>query len=150
MTVSGGGESNTANNLASDPTTILALGPIELWRLHWFGTTANSGPAADTAVNTSDGMPNLLKYALALNPLEPTNSPVVGDIDTGYLRLTTPKNSDATDVSLHVEVTASLLAGWSTNGTTVDLDTPTLLRAHYDTPVASSTSGYIGLSVSRP
>jgi len=150
VTVSGGGENNTANNLASDPTTIVALAPVELWRLYWFGTTADSGPAADMAVNTADGMPNLLKYALALNPLEPTNSPTVGDIDTGYLRLTTPRNPDATGVSFHVEVTASLPAGWTTNGTTVDLDTPTLLRAHYDTPVVSSGGGYIRLRVSRP
>ena len=57
---------------------------------------------------------------------------------------------DATDVGFHVEATASLSAGWTTNGTTVELDTPTLLRARYDTPVASSANGYIRLRVSRP
>jgi uncharacterized repeat protein (TIGR01451 family) len=149
-TVSGGGETNVANNTTSDPTAIIALAPIEAWRLQWFGTTANSGAAADTAIATSDGMPNLLKYALGLNPLVATNDPVAGDITTGYLRLTAPKNPQATDVSFFVEVTGDLTAAWSTNGTVTDIDTPMLLQAHDNTPVASSPGGFIRLRVSRP
>ncbi|HOX55598.1 MAG TPA: DNA/RNA non-specific endonuclease [Candidatus Paceibacterota bacterium] len=149
-TVLGGGEINLANNTASDPTTIIALAPVELWRLYWFGTTANAGAAADTAIATSDGMPNLLKYALGLDPLTPAVNPVVGDIDTGYLRLTVPRNPDATDVSFHVEVATDLLGQWSTNETTVDINTATLLQAHYNTPVASSDRAFIRLRVSRP
>ena len=148
-TASGGGDVSPANNTASDPTTILT--PIESWRLQWFGTTENSGAAADTAVATSDGMPNLLKYALGLDPLVATNDPVAGDISTGYLRLTVPKNPDATDVTFHVEVTPDLTsAGWTTNGTTVDILTATLLRVHDNTPVAASAGGFIRLRVSRP
>src|SRR2546423_10393175 len=105
-TVSGGGQTNTLNDTAKDRTQITALTPIQAWRLQWFGTTANSGAAADSAINSSDGMPNLLKYALGLNPLVATNNPVVGDITTGYLRLTVPKNPNATDISFHVEVRA--------------------------------------------
>src|ERR1051325_10705841 len=101
--VSGGGQTNTANDTASDPTAIIPLTPIQAWRLQWFGTTANSGVAADTYIGTSDGMENLLKYALGLNPLVATNNPVVVDISSGYLRLTSPKNPNATDVSFHVE-----------------------------------------------
>ena len=134
----------------SDPTTIIALAPIELWRLQWFGTTANSGTAADNAIVTSDGMPNLLKYALDLNPLVATSDPVAGDISTGYLRLTAPKNAQATDVSLHVEVSDDLTATWTTNGTTIDTNSATLLQAHCNTPVAVSDGGFIRLRVSRP
>jgi len=149
-TVSGGGEGNFANNIASDPTTIVALAPIELWRLHWYGTTANSGPAADTAL-APNGMPNLLAYALGLNPMVPTNNPVVGDIDTGYLRLTVPRNPDATDISYYVEITGNLTTpAWTTNGTTVDVNASTLLQAHENAPVASSLSGFIRLRVTRP
>ena len=149
-TVSGGGDNTASNNVASDPTTVIALMPIEAWRLQWFGTTADSGPAADTAIATGDGMPNLLKYALGLDPLVATNDPVAGDISTGYLRLTVPKNPQATDVSFHVEVTSDLLGAWTTNGTTVDVNTATLLQVHEDTPVASSDGGFIRLRVSRP
>ena len=144
----------TATNVlgASDgeDQTFTTLAPIEAWRLQWFGTTANSGPAADTAVATSDGLPNLLKYALGLNPLVATNDPVTGDISTGYLRLTVPKNPQATDVSFYVEATGDLAAAWSTNGTTIDVNTATLLQAYANTPVASSDQGMIRLRVSRP
>ncbi len=142
-----------ANSSAPDfaiSGTVNTLTPIQSWRQQWFGTTANSGAAADTAIATSDGMPNLLKYALGLNPLVATNNPVVGDITTGFLRLTTPKNPSATDVSYHVEVTGSLGSPWTTNGTTIDQNTSTLLQVHDNTPVGSAAERFIRLHVSRP
>jgi uncharacterized repeat protein (TIGR01451 family) len=135
---------------AGQDQVFTTLTPIEAWRLQWFGTTANSGPAADNAIATTDGMPNLLKYALGLNPLVATNDPVAGDISTGFLRLTVPKNPQATDVSFYVEVTDDLTAAWTTNGTTVDINTATLLEAHANAPVASSAGAFIRLRVSRP
>jgi uncharacterized repeat protein (TIGR01451 family) len=127
------------------------LTPIQAWRLQWFGSTTNGGVGADTAVASSDGMANLLKYALGLNPLVPTNSPVVGDITTGYLRLTTPRNPNATDVTFRVEVTGDLAAGtWTTDGTTVDQDTPSLLQVHDNVPVDASSGRFIRLHVSEP
>jgi endonuclease G len=150
VNVSGGGEINTANDTASDPTTVIALTPIQLWRLQWFGITGDTGAAADAAIATSDNMPNLLKYALDLNPLVPAADPVVGDISTGYLRLTSPKNPDATDVSFLIEVTGDLTFPFTTNGTTIDQNTLTLFQGHDNTPVNSSTSGFIRLQVIRP
>jgi endonuclease G len=129
---------------------VVVLTPIESWRQQWFGTTNTTGNAADTYVGTSDGMPNLLKYALGLNPLVATTNPVTGDISTGYLRLTVPRNPNATDVTFHVEVTASLAASWTTNGITVDQSTPTLLQVHDNTPVSSSAAGFIWLRITRP
>ncbi len=149
-TVSGGGDINAANNLAGDPTSIIALTPIQAWRLQWFGTTADTGDAADATVATSDGMPNLLKYALGLNPLVPAANPAVGDISTGYLRLTLPKNPAATDVIFSIEVTADLLVPWTANGVIIDQDTPSLLQAHGNVPVNSAATGFIRLRVARP
>jgi uncharacterized repeat protein (TIGR01451 family) len=150
-TVSGGGESNTANDTASDPTTVIALTPIQSWRLQYFGTTNNSAAAADTANPTSDGMANLLKYALGLNPLVPAVNPVVVDVSTGFLRLTLSKNPNATDVTFYVEVTDDLTASsWTTTGTTVDVNTSTLLQVHDNTPVTSAANRFIRLHVSRP
>jgi kumamolisin len=148
--VSGGNDANLANNTASDPTIIIALTPSQAWRLRWFGTTNSSGSAADTAIAAADGMPNLLKYALGLNPLIPAASPVAGDISTGHLRLTTPKNPDATDITLLVEVAGDLAALWTTNGTTLDQNTPALLQVHANAPVSATDSGYIRLHVTRP
>jgi hypothetical protein len=146
---------DVANSTAPDlevqgTVSAAALTPIQGWRLQWFGTTANSGAAADAAVGTSDGMPNLLKYALGLNPLVPTNSPVRGDITTGYLRLTTPKNPQATDVDFRVEVATDVTAdSWTTSGTTVDIDTASELQVHDDTSVTASAGRFMRLSVSR-
>jgi hypothetical protein len=149
-TVSGGGEINTGNDNASDPTTVIALAPIQLWRLQWFGITGDSGVATDTAIATSDGMPNLLKYALGLDPLVPAANPIIGDVSTGYLRLTVPRNPNATDVTFLIEVTDNLTTPWTTNGTTVDQNTPTLLQVHDNTPVSSSAAGFIRLRITRP
>lgn len=149
-TVSGGGQTNFVNDSAADPTTIIALAPIQQWRLQYFGTTANSGAAADGAISSSDGYPNLVKYAWGFNPLVPTNSPVVGDISTGFLRLTTPKNPNATDITYRVQVTGTVTNGWTTSGTTIDQNTSTLLQVHDNTPVGGTSGRYIRLQVSDP
>jgi DNA/RNA endonuclease G (NUC1) len=143
--------SGTAPDLAIQGTLtpVATLAPIQSWRLQWFGTTNNTGTAADTYVGTSDGMANLLKYALGLNPLVATNNPVVGDITTGYLRLTAPKNSSATDVTVSAEISGNL-ASWTTNGIVVDQNTSTLFQAHDALPVASGTNHFMRLKVSRP
>jgi endonuclease G len=129
---------------------VVVLTPIESWRQQWFGNTNNTGNAADTYVGTSDGMPNLLEYALGLNPLVATTNPVAGDISTGYLRLTVPRNPNATDVTFLIEVTGNLTTPWTTNGITVDQNIPTLLQVHDNTPVSSSTAGFIRLRITRP
>jgi hypothetical protein len=127
------------------------LTPIQSWRQQWFGTTSNSGPAADGFVSTSDAMPNLLKYALGLPPLVVAKNPVVGDVASGYLRLTLPKNPAATDVSYHVEVTPDLAnPAWTTNGTVIDVNSSTLLQVHYNVPIGSSPVEFIRLQVTQP
>ena len=150
-TVAGGGETNTANDSASDPTTITALTPSQSWRYQYFGTTANTGNAADTANPSGDGLANIVKYALGLNPLVPTASPVTVDVSTGYLRLTTPKNANATDVTVAVQVNGDLTnpSGWTTNGTTVDQNTPTMLQVQDATAVSNAAARFLRLNVTR-
>ncbi len=66
----GEGPSATAELAAS-------LSPLEQWRLTHFGAPDNSGPAADVAVSSSDGLSNFTKYALGLDPKTPAAE--VGD-----------------------------------------------------------------------
>ena len=156
----GGGSAGTwyiydvSNSAALDfavQGTIAAPTPIESWRLQWFGTIANSGAAADTAIASSDGMPNLLKYAFGLDPFVPTNSPIVADISTGYLRMTLPKNPNATDLIYQVQVTGDLTQPWTTDGTTIDQNTATLLQVHDDSAVSTNIGGrYMRLQVTGP
>ena len=151
VTVSGGGETNTVNDSASDPTTVTALTPSQSWRYQYFGTTADSGNAADAANPAGDGINNLTKYALGLNPTMAEVSPVTEDTSTGYLRLTVPKNPNATDVTYNVQVNGDLTnpAGWTTNGTTVEQNTSNLLVVHDSTPVNGVARQFLRLQVSR-
>jgi kumamolisin len=148
----GGVETNAANNVASDPTTIIALTPSQNWRRQYFGTTANSGAAADDYVYAGDGLTNLLKYALNLNPLVPAVSPLSVDVSTGYLRLTVPRNPNANDVIFSVEANDDLTnpGGWSAAGVTVDTSTANLLRAYDSTPVSNANRRFLRLRIIRP
>ncbi len=149
VTVSGGGETNTANDVALDQTAIVALTPVQFWRLQWFGIADNTGVASDGAVASSDGMPNLLKYALGLNPFVAAADPISFDISTGYLRLSSPRNPDATDVTFFAETTDTITGAWTTNGITVDHNGPTLFQAHRDTSIGDSDSGFLRARVVR-
>ena len=151
--VTASGDLNSANNSATDPTTILAMTPSQSWRYLYFGSTANTGAGADTAIASADGLPNLLKYALGLNPLVPTTtaSVITEDATTGYLRLTVTKNPAATDVTFSIVGTTNLAnaASWSASGVVVDQNTASTLRAHSGTPVSSGSS-FLRLVVTRP
>lgn len=143
---------NSDPDLTLEGTVSTPLTPIELWRLNWFGTTADSGAAADTNIVTSDGMPNLLKYALGLNPTVPANNPVIGSISNNFLYLTVPRNPDASDISFWVEGTSNLSSAWSTNNAEIDIDTTasSLLQAHYINPLNVSPRAFMRLRVTRP
>ena len=151
VNVSGGGETNTSNNGTQDVTTISAPSPSQSWRYQYFGTSANTGNGADTANPSGDGIPNLLKYALGLNPLVPTVNPETVDTITGYLRLTVPKNPNATDISYTVQLTSDLTdpAGWTPSGTFIMQNTSTLLQVRDTTLVSGAARRFIRLQVTR-
>ena len=153
MQVSGGGDLNSINNIATDPTIILTMTPLQSWRYIYFGSTANSGAGADTTIAAADGLPNLLKYALGLNPLVSGNTSglITPDITTGFLRLTVTKNPAATDVTFTIQGTNDLstASSWSTNGVIIDQNTTTLLQAHSSTSLTSG-SYFLRLNVTHP
>ncbi len=106
----------------------LALYPLENWRLAHFGTTANSGNAADTADPDGDGLSNLVEYAFSLDPWTPSRSglPIARLNPGGYLEIQFTRNTANTDLTYTVEASADLVtwtpiasstAGAATNGT---------------------------------
>lgn len=131
-------------------------GSIEEWRRVRFGMDAeNAGVASDSADPARDGISNLLKYALDLDPAAPCSldSRVTVEIDgEGRLQMTVVKNPAATDVALSIQVTSDLSdpGSWSEDGTTIDLDTPELLKAHDNTAISGADRRFIRLLVSRP
>ncbi len=112
---------NSGNNYTGADatfTTLAALTPIEEWRQSFFNTTSNSGDAADTATPCGDGMSNLLKYALRLNPTQPGVPPVVSLVPytDGSTRLSLSFNRAlfATDLTYKVEAADDLAGPWAT------------------------------------
>lgn len=62
--------SNVAGNNSSFDIALTGTGLTHAanWRQTWFGTADKTGNAADTADADCDGVPNLLEYALGMNP----------------------------------------------------------------------------------
>ncbi len=133
----------------------LVTDTMDHWRVQNFGSGAtNSGPAADLASPAGDGISNLLKYALGLNPLvayRPGTTMVTSLDPSGHLTLTVNKNPAATDVTFLVEVAGGLVAPavWDSAGATVDQNTFTLLQAHDNTPMSAAQQRFIRLKVIR-
>ncbi len=74
------------------------------------------------------------------------------DVSNDHLRMTLPKNPNATDISFHVEQTIDLAnPAWSVNGTSILQNTATLLQVQDSNLVdGSETAGYLRLRVSEP
>ena len=76
----------------------------ESWRLLNFGTSANTGNAADDADPDHDGLPNLLEFATSELPNTAT-PPVGGLVQNGaMLEFTYPRNTDAVSAGMAIIV----------------------------------------------
>ncbi|MFM8684506.1 MAG: beta strand repeat-containing protein, partial [Chthoniobacterales bacterium] len=158
VSVSGGGDVNNSNNSAQSVVSVtLSLAPVDAWRALHFGTTNNSGVAADTYVATEDGMPNLLKYALGLDP---TNAAALSDrpslLAFPPLAIKFRRAKDASDVSVNVEATDGMLNTWTniwtsaTNAYGGGTNTFEELSVQDPVPANSATQRYLRLKVIRP
>ncbi len=96
-------------------STIVDATVAAVWRQQWFGTTANTGNAADTADPAQDGIINILKRAFNLNPNvgETTGTPY-GTVNENIFTMTYQKSLAATDLIFQVEKSYDLM-NWSTN-----------------------------------
>jgi hypothetical protein len=113
-----------------DYVEISALEPatIAQWRALFFGTTNNSGVAADTANPDGDGQPNLLEYAFGLDPTHldsgaQLSAVVVPTNNATWFGCSFPRNTNATDLVVQVQAADSLslpawlsIASYSGNG----------------------------------
>ena len=130
--------------------------PIEQWMLDRFGPNPNPAIAGYTANPDGDTSVNLLEYALGHDPFIADGGGIVVDLESigpdKFLRLTLARNPAATDLAFSIEVTGNLTApgSWSASGTTIETDTPTLLRARDNTPASSSSPRHIRLKVTSP
>jgi hypothetical protein len=101
---------------AYSPQAAATVGAV--WRQEWFGTTANTGSAEDTADPAGDGVINLLKRAFNMNPLmAQTNGIPYGTLNAGNFTLTYRKSLAATDLIFQVQCSGDLV-NWTTSGIT--------------------------------
>ena len=133
------------------------LTPIELWRNTWFHNPSNVGAGADTASPANDGLPNLIKYALGLNPTQVVASSQlpIGSLQSNsgqsYLTLTVNRAAEPTDVTYIVQVSSDLQNWVSGSSNTVTLaNTASQLIVRDNTPVSAAPARFIRLEVTNP
>jgi len=127
--------------------------PINAWRGTSFGTnTTNPAVAGDNANPVGDGVVNLTKYALGLDPniASRTGQPVVSQAG-GYLMLTYTKVTSATDI-IYQSLWSNDLGLWQSSGITEDilLNSGTTQQVRDKIPLTGETRKFLRLQVTRP
>ncbi|MBL9130637.1 MAG: choice-of-anchor D domain-containing protein, partial [Verrucomicrobiaceae bacterium] len=129
--------------------------PITSWRQTHFGTTANTGTAADDADADNDGVPNLLEFATQGTPGTPDEEPgEMAPLDgSGFIYFTYTRNKQAmAEVSYQVEWIDDLLAPpWSSAGVveTITTDNGLVQTVTAAVPAGSTGERFIRLRVTR-
>ncbi len=124
-------DNGTIATFADLPASIAQL-TLPQWRYVHFGTTQNEGDAADAANPAGDGLSNILKYTLGLNPhtdyrgtaFHPMYNHEVKRIDgEDYIVITFTRDTRVQDATLAIEVCNNLVeADWQA----LDLSNPHL------------------------
>ena len=138
----------------NDVVLTLITSPIEQWRFANFSSMLNTGPGLDTADSEGDGIPNLIEYAMKMNPNASDTVPASATMTASGIDFVFTKNKAATDVTMSVEWSDTLLNDWSTSG----ISAPTVLSDNGITqqlkvtvPAGSGvTKRFVRLKVTRP
>lgn len=156
---------------------VISDSPIHDWRRRHYGTTLGAGTSADLAAPDGDGIPNLIKYALCLDPGRSSADlmPVAEILETSgdqYLCFRFTRSPGRKDVVIVVEASSFLDNTWtelarSTNGAPFSIpaavsQTPRDANSPYDidqrvdclirdvVPISGSTRRFMRLRVIRP
>lgn len=137
------GGTNTPPGGADDDSDSL---PDEWETLH-FGNL-NQPPLGDF---DHDGLSNLMELALGLDPTDSTGVfPLPADED-GYLTMTIAKPEGVTGITYTVQVTGDLNNpdAWTTDGTTILVETLTVLKVRETQPIGGGPPRFMRLMVRR-
>ena len=105
------------NNFFGSDATFTTPAAVEVWRQQHFGATADAGDAADSASPAHDGIPNIMKYALWMNPAERGLQPPVtvqNHDSIPYLSIAFSRNPYAIDITYEVQAADSPSGPWTT------------------------------------
>ena len=152
-TLSLAASSSHNNGTPSSGSVTIHDKPADNWRLQTFGAEANSPQAADLADYDGDGLPNLIEYALALNPKLNDVSALPQPVMSGsYLTYSFVPNAAASDVIFSVEASTDLIH-WSSSDvediTPVNPSPPGQRTFRYKYPADSAAHAFLRLRVTR-
>ena len=124
--------------------------PFDAWRYVNFTSNELSNPSisAENADPDGDSLPNLVEYALALDPKTPSISTLTTQQSGGYLTLTAPRNTALTeDIFWNAEASADLV-NWQ--AAVVLTNTTQLFTARDPIATATAAKRFIRLKITRP
>jgi hypothetical protein len=84
--------------------------PLHAWRQTYFGTTSNTGLAANDADPDKDGVPNLLEYALGTSPWQAGPLALGFTGNSSEIVLGLQRYPDRSDLTLTLEAASTLTA----------------------------------------
>lgn len=124
----------------------LVLTALETWRQTHFGTTANSGDAADDLDFDKDGLVNLLEFGFGLNPKQNSAAQVPqGQMSGGNFTIAFTQPAGVSGITYGAEMSATLLAGsW-----TPVADTGSGNQHTFSVP-GNATKSFVRLKVTSP
>jgi autotransporter-associated beta strand protein len=135
--------------------TVSVLSRLESWRQLHFGTTANTGTAADTFDANADGEVNLLEFATAQHPGAATQA-IMGLVKNGaVLELTYTRATAALadGLTFTAEWSDTLAAGsWSSVGVTEQIlgDNGTVLTVRASVGAGPNARRFLRLKLTKP
>ena len=124
--------------------------PFDAWRFVNFASIelSNLSLSSENADPDGDSLPNLVEYALALDPKLPSISTLTTQQSGGYLTLTAPRNTALTeDILWNAEASADLV-NWQT--AVVLTNTANLFSARDPIATATAAKRFIRLKITRP
>lgn len=104
------------NTYAGADATFTTPSGIGTWRQQYFGSADNTGLGADDACPSGDGIVNLMKYALGLDPNVRGTQPATNTMTIGnqrYLTITFSRNPSALDLTYEVQAASDLAGPWT-------------------------------------
>ena len=141
--------------------TPLVPAGIQGWRYRYFGSAglnpSDANGASDTANPTRDGISNLLKYALGLDPTAnyytsgASGLPIIQEETVnGVQYLTLTFTGAATDVTYTVQATGSLAGAWTTLATFSGPSAVGTFDVRDSQPVSGVSKRFLRLQVTGP
>ncbi len=148
-----------SNDTQQTPFNIALTGTLmtssESWRAKYFGTSSNSGDAADVATPSHDGIPNLLKFATNADPTQSGVMPGTAIKAGGNLEFTYPRSKAAMSegilfaVQWSDDLTALNWTSTEVNESVLNEDT-FVQQIKATVPAGTNGRRFVRLKVTRP